>query len=1236
MPHRRRDDDSRGTDEDLVQGQPHVSRRHAANERDERGGYRHRRSHTRKKRNDEEGGRGTRDGKHRRNEHRKHQRKHRIEDEDDEVEDDDDRGHRGKERHRHRHRAHKREGHRHREGHKHRESSKHRSRHSKSSRHHPEEDEEIDEDDEHIDEGSMNRLGEMEMRGLREGDVLRRGLRHEDDDDNEDEDDDDDDEEEAYHASRRRGSSRDNRRGEPLHDMLNRHGRTASGRRLDSNDHRLDHYSEDDNSLHSALHPTRSGRTVYPYERTDFRRPQDLEEADYSSGRSRRHSFSGRGGDDEQIMFREREFMHRGEGGIQRDRHVKGVLRRPFDEARDGGHDAGMGDGYGRGFLDSHLEFDRGSRSRSLSRSRSRMSPRFANQRDRYRDGTRAMPWAYGGQGNHHASARNAYVADRDYPEGTVLSDESRYQEVPVDPRHRTPSGYPTGNIPYDLHGSHSLNMQELGPDHGAHYAGSYMSRSDMRHFGGRSLNHGMLRNRHGDLGYPAEGFGGPSMVSHPEYSMGRYGRYAHPPSYADAQGFDGRSEVSDDLGTAENHASEVRRAYQHRHRSRRHRRNRRTRGRRHHYYHSRHSRRHPRHHRRRRHLSHTRRHQDLDSFSQGGHMSQGVYEGEGGEPQPEYDYLGSEERERLERGERSLSRRNYDNASIYGEEEEEGSGQGKTFTKKNVLRAGLVAAGALAAGLILRKIAKNRKNKKKKEEATSEEGEEDYVSYDENEEPLAQAFKPPPVPHAGLFNVKVPQNQVAIVERGGRYHKKLDAGSHIIVPCLDKVACCHSLRELSIPVPYQHCYTQDNVALQANGIIFMRIEDPVAATYGVDNPYRTIVHLVQTCLRNEIGKLTSHQAMEDRVTISDRVLDHVNDACRPWGVRCLRFELQEVQLPDELRKSLDEEAEADRKKRLQVLEAEAERDAAIKRAEGHLQAQIRQSQARQLDIVNQAIGEAHAIEERGGAIANAMRDVADVIREPGGEQAMQMRIAEQFINAYSNATREPTVHPPQPNSMAANMNNAIDLLNTLGQQRHSTQIPLADLPENPFGARPGEQMTSKAASHVDSDPQTPSPLIANGAGERVISQQSTPKINQQLTPQMSKVKDERVSSRQAETPQSQQAHRQIQVDDVQQSFRSPQVRVNLVQETVVSPTVRMQHGGQAPSPLVQMQHMQRTTRNPHVRLQHDKTTVGSPQVRVEHVQHTSRRTEVRRVRNPQRTTQSAKRTPSLPRPMQK
>ena len=403
-------------------------------------------------------------------------------------------------------------------------------------------------------------------------------------------------------------------------------------------------------------------------------------------------------------------------------------------------------------------------------------------------------------------------------------------------------------------------------------------------------------------------------------------------------------------------------------------------------------------------------------------------------------------------------------------------SSESKIFTKRKVAKAGLATLLAVGAGLMAKKVLSSRKKKKEQAKQESGGGSTQGGSDDEEDEedeslPRYYAdpvYRPPPIPATSLFNVRVPPNQVCIVERGGRYHRKLNSGSNFVNPVSDKIAYCHSMKELAVPVPWQECFSSDDVPYRANAMLYMRIEDPVAASYSVDNPYHSIVLLAQTLVRNQMARYTKERAFQDRVRIGDRILDEINDTCRAWGVRCLKFELRELEVPLEIQERLEEEEEEERQLRMGELQAEADRIEAVNRAEAEFQAQVKASQARQLEIVNEAIGEAHAIEERGEAVANALRGVAQVVNEPGGQEAMQMRLAERFIDAYSRAASAPTVAPPNPSNVASNMNNAIGLLNTLGDNDPSVQIPNVPMRANanPFVEKPKVPSKPKPTAH--------------------------------------------------------------------------------------------------------------------------------------------------------------------------
>eukprot|EP00178_Gracilaria_changii_P005924 TRINITY_DN200_c0_g6_i1.p1 TRINITY_DN200_c0_g6~~TRINITY_DN200_c0_g6_i1.p1 ORF type:complete len:770 (+),score=168.33 TRINITY_DN200_c0_g6_i1:157-2310(+) len=391
-----------------------------------------------------------------------------------------------------------------------------------------------------------------------------------------------------------------------------------------------------------------------------------------------------------------------------------------------------------------------------------------------------------------------------------------------------------------------------------------------------------------------------------------------------------------------------------------------------------------------------------------------------------------------------------------------------KPKRKRKLLATAGALAGAAALAFATKKFWDKRKeNKKEEEEQQDEQAVETYGATGPFDSegiylgPNPLNLVPPPT----KFSVKVPQNEAFIVERGGRFHRKLNAGSNTLIPCMDHIAFRYSLKEASMPIAWQQCFTRDNVPIRVNALLFIRVDDPVSASYEIDNAYHAIVMLVQSSIKREFNKLTVEQAYTERYHLDQVIKDIINSASRAWGVRCTRFEIKQVELPEDLRVSLENAAAADRQRREQVRAAETQREIMVNRAEAEMQLQMRRSQARQVDMVNQAIGEAHAISERSEAIANAMRDLAEAVSGPDGEKAMQMRLAEQYLQAYGQIASGGASAPagPDPRQVASTMNDAIGLLNTLGHATSSAHNPYVIPATNPFENAPGVEPQANA-----------------------------------------------------------------------------------------------------------------------------------------------------------------------------
>jgi len=258
-----------------------------------------------------------------------------------------------------------------------------------------------------------------------------------------------------------------------------------------------------------------------------------------------------------------------------------------------------------------------------------------------------------------------------------------------------------------------------------------------------------------------------------------------------------------------------------------------------------------------------------------------------------------------------------------------------------------------------------------------------------------------------GMFFV--PQQQAWIVERFGKYDKTLIAGLNFINPYFCKVAYKHSLKEDAIDVRSQSAITKDNVTLALDGVIYVRIVDPKSAAYGITDPYFAVTQLAQTTMRSEIGKMTMDKTFEERETLNTNIVEAINEAAATWGIQCMRYEIKDINPPNSVLNAMEQQVTAEREKRATILESEGQRQSQINVAEGDKREIVLRSEGALVDQVNRAKGEAEAILAVAGATAEGIEKVAVAIQKSGGEKAVALRVAEQYVSAFANLAQEST-----------------------------------------------------------------------------------------------------------------------------------------------------------------------------------------------------------------------------------
>ena len=254
---------------------------------------------------------------------------------------------------------------------------------------------------------------------------------------------------------------------------------------------------------------------------------------------------------------------------------------------------------------------------------------------------------------------------------------------------------------------------------------------------------------------------------------------------------------------------------------------------------------------------------------------------------------------------------------------------------------------------------------------------------------------------------IVVPQQSAYVVERLGRYSGTLQAGFHVLLPFVDTIRYRHSLKEMAVDIPAQVCITRDNVQVGVDGVLYLKVLNPERASYGISDYMFAISQLAQTTLRSEVGKIDLDKTFEERTNINTAVVSELDKASESWGVKVLRYEIKNITPPHDILAAMEKQMRAEREKRAVILTSEGTRDAAINTAEGVKQEVIKASEARKQQQINEAEGQASAIMAVATATAEGIRKVAESIKMEGGYEAVQLRVAEQYIGQFGELAKK-------------------------------------------------------------------------------------------------------------------------------------------------------------------------------------------------------------------------------------